>query len=346
MTKKGDEIRGFILDNVIAHPKDIARISASHFGISRPAVANHLRILLDRGLLVAEGVTKARKYKLKPISQESFRVTVTPKLEEHILWREKVFPLLEGVKENVLAICSHGFNEMFNNVIEHSDSDSALFSLTQTAVNIEIFVRDFGVGIFEKIKSHFGLDDPRHALLELSKGKLSSEEDRHSGEGIFFTSRMFDIFSIRSGNLFYNRFKQEGDWLIEVKEQKFLSGTGILMGISKGAEQTVKEIFDQYSPDSGEFGFTKTHVPIELLRYEGEQLVSRSQARRLLIRFDRFQEVLLDFRGITTIGQAFADEIFRVFRNEHPDITIRWMNSSEDIQNVIRRVSQIKLKYW
>jgi hypothetical protein len=51
------------------------------------------------------------------------------------------------------------------------------------------------------------------------------------------------------------------------------------------------------------------------MQYEGESLMSRSQARRLMNRFDRFSEVVLDFTGVNFIGQGFADEIFRVFAN-------------------------------
>ena len=74
-------------------------------------------------------------------------------------------------------------------------------------------------------------------------------------------------------------------------------------------------------------------------KYEREQLLSRSQARRVLARFERFSEIMLDFRGVTIIGQAFADEIFRVFRREHPEIEILAVNTSNDIRQMIRHVA-------
>ena len=82
----------------------------------------------------------------------------------------------------------------------------------------------------------------------------------------------------------------------------------------------MKKVFDRYASGEDDYSFNRTHVPVELARYEGEKLVSRSQAKRLLARFDRFKEVFLDFRGVKSIGQAFADEVFRVFGNENPDI--------------------------
>jgi len=36
----------------------------------------------------------------------------------------------------------------------------------------------------------------------LAKGKLTTDPKRHSGEGIFFSSRMFDEFDILSGGVF------------------------------------------------------------------------------------------------------------------------------------------------
>ena len=109
------------------------------------------------------------------------------------------------------------------------------------------------------------------------------------------------------------------------------------MEISPYSKRTVKGVFDEFAPDKDSYGFTKTHVPIELAKYEGEQLVSRSQARRLLTHFERFQEVMLDFEGVTMIGQAFADEIFRVYAAEHPEIKILSVNTSNDVMNMINR---------
>ena len=85
--------------------------------------------------------------------------------------------------------------------------------------------------------------------------------------------------------------------------------------------------------------FRKTHVPIKLGNYPGEQLVSRSQAKRILTRFEEFSEVLLDFHGVEESGQAFADEIFRVFRNQHPDIKIIAVRAEPDVQNMIDRAT-------
>jgi hypothetical protein len=75
-----------------------------------------------------------------------------------------------------------------------------------------------------------------------------------------------------------------------------------------------------------------------LAQYGNEKLVSRSQAKRLLERVDRFKIVIFDFRGVDTIGQAFADEVFRVFKNQHPDMEIYPINANELVMQMITRV--------
>ncbi len=65
--------------------------------------------------------------------------------------------------------------------------------------------------------------------------------------------------------------------------------------------------------------------------------MSRSQARRVLSRFERFKVVLLDFSGIEAIGQAFADEIFRVYTLDHPEIKLVAANGNEQVNHMINR---------
>ena len=331
-----EEIRHFLLTNIEDHPKDVARLASEHFGISRQAVAQHLRSLVREGLVQVSGNTKARQYELVETEHE-IRMPIHNLLEEHVVWREHFAPLLSDLPDNVLAICQHGVLEMVNNVVSHSEGEQMVLGLVRSAVNVQLIIHDDGVGLFKKVQADFGLDDPRHALLELSKGKLSSDPDRHTGEGIFFTSRMFDRFGIYSGTLFYGRENGEEDLLTEVEERPDIPGTLVSMDISPIAARTIGEIFDNFA--SGEnYDFSRTHVPIKLAKYEKEQLLSRSQARRVLARFDRFAEVILDFSDVDEIGQAFADEIFRVFRREHPDIKILHIYASAAVEAMISRV--------
>ena len=333
-----EDIRRFILENLSDHPGDIARVAAEHFDTSRQAMAKHLRALVELGLIDATGRTKDRKYQLKLLQENNERLDVTAQLAEDVVWRDHILPYLPDVSPNVADICQYGFTEMLNNVIEHSESPVVDVNISRNAVEIILRVRDYGVGIFHKIQTEYNLVDPRHALLELSKGKLSTDQESHSGEGIFFTSRMFDTFNILSGSLFFGRTNAwDGEWLIEVDDHVPWDGTGITMRIHPHATRQTQEVFNGYT-DELEFGFTRTHVPIKLAKYGDEQLVSRSQAKRVLARFDLFNEVLMDFAGVETIGHSFADEIFRVYQNQHADILLIPVRTTTAIDQTIQRV--------
>jgi anti-sigma regulatory factor (Ser/Thr protein kinase) len=330
------EIRNFVLRHVNDHPKDITALAIADFGISRPAVLRHIRNLIGDGLLIAHGKTRDRRYALKPVAEIELPLEITPDLAEDRIWRQHIRPLLKGVPANVIAICQYGFTEMLNNVVDHSEADMGLVKLTYTAASIRIAILDNGIGVFRKIQTELGLEDQHHAILELSKGKLTTDPEHHTGEGIFFTSRAFDRFEILSGDLFFSHDNLDSDWLLERDDTG--PGTHVTLEIHPRSDCRLQDVFDRYAAEGDDFGFTRTIVPVILARYDDENLVSRSQAKRLLARFERFKEVVLDFKGVETIGQAFADEVFRVYPGEHPQVQLIPLNYDEQVGNMIRRV--------
>ena len=169
----------------------------------------------------------------------------------------------------------------------------------------------------------------------MAKGKLTTDPKRHTGEGIFFTSRMFDEFGILSGHVFLSRkFEEVEDWIVE--SQKDTPGTVVVMKLKNTTRRTAQEVFANFT--SGEdYGFTKTVVPVRLAQYGDETLISRSQAKRLLARFEKFRVVVLDFQNVDTIGPAFADEVFRVFPLQHPEIEIVDIHATSTVQKMISR---------
>jgi len=257
-------------------------------------------------------------------------------LHEDEVWRENVRPLLDDVPDSVLRICQYGFTEMLNNVVDHSEGTLVAIEVNRTVATIALIVHDNGVGIFHKIKRDLSLDYERYALLELTKGKLTTDPQQHTGQGIFFSSRVFDKFIIFSGALHFSHIGQgpQQDWLMEDHEAKEM-GTRVEMEISIASKRQLKEVFDRFTADADDFGFSRTIVPVTLARFGDENLLSRSQAKRLLTRFDRFREVLLDFANVDFIGQAFADEVFRVFRNQHPEVNLTWMNTNPSVESMI-----------
>lgn len=331
---RGETIRQFIVAHVEEHAGDIVTVTAEQFGISRQAVNGHIRRLVNQNLLVGEGNTRNRIYKLQ-LQLKIEKIYSLQGLREDVAWREFIRPNLGDLPANVEDIWHYGFTEMLNNAIDHSQGTQAFIHLVKNAAFTDLFIQDDGEGIFRRIQRMMGLEDERHAVLELAKGKLTTDPENHSGEGIFFSSRVFDWFAILSGGVYFShQYNEPEDWITEHNPPS--SGTTVVMRLQHHATQTMEAVFDQFA--SGEdFTFNTTVVPVSLARYGQESLISRSQAKRLLARVERFQVVILDFSAIDHIGQAFADEVFRVFQNRHPELRIVPDNTCPEVDKMIQR---------
>lgn len=332
---RGEDIRRFLLDHVEKHPNDIAKLASEHFKITRQAVNKHLRRLIYEKSLTETGETRKRNYKLAPLVEQRKIYTISPELEEHVVWDQDISPVLQPLPENVMDIWHYGFTEMLNNAKDHSGGTMILVKVAKTAVTTNVMIADNGIGIFKKIQEAFNLPDQRYAILELAKGKLTTDPSRHTGEGVFFSSRMFDRFSIGADKTYYgHRLGDDSDWIMDWGN----AGTTVFMELSNHTARTPRKIFDQYSSSDEDYGFNKTVVPVNLAQYGNDKLISRSQAKRVVSRLELFKTILFDFTGVPSIGQAFADEIFRVFANEHPTISLISIHANSEVERMIARV--------
>lgn len=333
--KRGENIRQFILDNVEHNPKDIVALTSRAYDISRQAVNKHIKRLVGQNALLERGVTRNKHYILHPLVKWEHIYTLGSALAEDTVWRTDIAEFINDLPDNVKDIWHYSFTEILNNAIDHSSGTQVHIQVTKTAATTEIVIYDDGEGIFKKIQRELELGDERHSVLELAKGKLTTDPDNHTGEGIFFSSRMFDDFAILSGSVYFShKHDQVEDWIQE--RQKFQSGTGVFMELSNNTARTLKQIFDSYT-SGDEYGFTKTVVPVRLTQYGDDKLVSRSQAKRLLVRVEKFRTVIFDFDEVETVGQAFADEIFRVFKLQHLDMKLIYLNANEQVTQMITR---------
>jgi len=325
-----------LLEHVAEHPTDLVPYVADRLGLSRAAVATRARALIGTNYLRKTGTTRPT-YSLGSFRRATFHHAL-PGLAEDRVWSQDVAPLLKDLPRNVVDICHHGLTEMVNNAVDHSEGHRLQVIVDRNDRQVMIAVIDDGVGIFRKITDALQLPDSRLALLELSKGKLTTDPRRHSGEGVFFTSRMFDSFQIASGDLVFDHDRDDdSDLLFDIDLHLAQKGTAVVMYIDVNTTRTAKQVFDQYSSGPDDYTFAKTVVPVRLAKVGDENLVSRSQAKRLLQRVDRFRTVVFDFDGVTSIGQAFADEVFRVFALAHPDIALIAVHAVPDVQQMIRR---------
>jgi anti-sigma regulatory factor (Ser/Thr protein kinase) len=314
--------------------KNVAVRLATELGITRQAASARLRSAIKKGLVLKDGVGRGVAYKLAELSSV-YQEFEREGLSEERVWVSLMAPLVADLPENVRDIWRYGFTEMVNNAIDHSGSKKISVWGVRNALYTQAWVSDNGEGIFIKIQKALDLYDPREAILELAKGKFTTDPDNHSGEGIFFSSKVFDRFDIRSGSLhFMHSYSRQDDWLVE--RPKSATGTMVVMRLMNDSTRTTKEIFDKFAAPE-EYTFAKTIVPVRLAQHEGEKLVSRSQAKRLIFRFEKFKTVILDFTGVEEIGQAFSDEVFRVFQNAHKDIKLVPVNMTAAVKDMVSR---------
>ena len=303
------------------------------FRVSRQHVSRLLRELVDEDLLDAHGTTSNRRFTLKFQKHEQ-EIPVT--VPEDRVWRDFAAPILKNaVKPRASTILQYGISEMVNNVIDHSGADIYNLEIWINPALVAVHVWDQGVGIFEKLRDHFELDDAEHAALELSKGKLTTDPEHHTGEGIFFTSRMMDEFLIASDQIDLVTEQRGRGWVATTEETR--PGTYIQMRLNPETSRSARKVWDMFTLGADDPSFSVTHVPVGLVGIGEENLISRSQAKRLMARMEDFQRVLLDFQGVRAIGQAFADEVFRVWANAHADVEIGVRGTNSQVNRMIER---------
>lgn len=326
--------REFILTVAADDGKNIAKQLQDEFGISRTTANRYIKAAIKE-----EAIRRVSQGHYSLETKKTKFVYLIGGLEEDTVWRDDIRPLVQDLPDNIFAILHYGCTEMINNCIDHSGGTGATIEVLRSARTIRIQIYDNGVGIFRKIADALELSDERQSVLELAKGKFTTDPSNHSGEGIFFTCRAMDDYSIQSrGTRFSHQDGDDMDWVVGTDyspEGTKTKGTMVSMSMAQDSATDLDDIYATYQDE--ELGFTKTIVPVRLLAVGDDRLVSRSQAKRLLNRFDRFREVVLDFEGVDSIGQAFADEVFRVFSLSHPAVKLVPIRQNEAVSRMITR---------
>jgi len=337
--EKRKRIKNYLMEKIFKKSDNYIIKAVSTFEVSKTSIYKYLSELEKENKIVK---TEDHKYKLVNTIADMYKFNLKDeKLEEDKVYEQTLEKHVSGFSKNVVKIWEYSFMEMFNNVIDHSEANNVYVYIGQNALYTWVNIRDDGIGIFEKISRYYKYNDLDEAILGLFKGKLTTDKENHSGEGIFFTSRVMDHFGAISSNKVFTQDNTmdelcdlEGTGFEKYKDKK---GTLIVMALSNDSPQTLKEVFDMYSSVEG--GFTVTKVPMKHVCDSGYP-VSRSQAKRLYFGFENFETVILDFSGVDDIGQGFAHELFYVFKRKHPNIDLKCINTNKNIEKMIRHVTE------
>ena len=259
-------------------------------------------------------------------------------LDEAKVWEKvrKNTQFIGGMTEQSENILYFSFTEMLNNAIDHADSLRGMVKVWREGEVIKFIVRDYGVGVFRNLMEKKGFTDEVMAIQELVKGKLTTAVKWHSGEGIFWTSKIADRFELISYDFKLRVDNKMDDYTIE-KTEKMVKGTEVRFEVGLKTKKSLQELFEKYTLNRETYAFETTEIPIKLFENGGDVWISRSQAKRVLNGLEKYKRVILDFKGIELIGQGFADEIFRVFRLRHPEVEIVTENMSPSVELMVRR---------
>jgi anti-sigma regulatory factor (Ser/Thr protein kinase) len=251
-------------------------------------------------------------------------------LREEDVWREAIeaIGLAKGV--GAYQVFHYALTEIVNNAIDHSAGTSVEVRAWSDPVAFE--VADDGVGALERVRATFGLESPLEAVVELSKGKATSDPSKHTGQGIFFTSKALDLFRIEANGFAWTVDNVSGDEAIGISTRR--TGTRVTGRVSRDTRRTMADVFRPFT--GGEGGFSRTRPAVRLVD-TGLSFVSRSEAKILVGRLEQFEEVELDFAGVDEVGQGFVDEVFRVWPLRHPGTRLTPVNMNPAVEFMVRR---------
>lgn len=334
------KIMGRIKERKIVKTADIAVV----LGSSRQYASKALNILVNSGELIKIGSTRGAQYTLPEFIDEVGIHRTKLRLENKDLKEHEImerflngFPAFKNAPENIQSILRYAFSEMLNNAIEHSRSLNIEVEL-EDRKNIRFVINDFGIGVFRNVMKKRHLKSELEAMQDLLKGKTTTEPKAHSGEGIFFTSKAGDKFVLESFGYRMIVDNKIPDVFFE-SHKPVKKGTRVIFSVAIDSDRHLNDIFKKFQSTPGEYAFDRTEIRVRLFTM-GTVYVSRSQARRILVGLDKFKSIILDFEGVPTVGQAFADEIFRVFKSHHPKIVITPVHMNEAVRFMIERVDR------
>ena len=327
--------------------KVFTRDLVKQFKVSRQYVNSLISELVADQKLIKLGSTRKAFYVSLQYAKKHKEVLPTrykkafsnSSLEEHKVLDqiEQSFPLIKDLSENIRSIFTYAFSEMLNNAIEHSNSVRIGIAVEIAGGVLSFVVKDSGIGVFKNVKKKRKLKSEHEAIQDLMKGKTTTMPKSHSGEGIFFTSKVGDVFVLDSYGYQLMVDNKIHDVFVR-KTKKIKRGTKVSFKIDLEQTRHLNNVFKQYTNQAkdSDYGFDKTMIQVKLYALGGVH-ISRSQARRVLAGLEKFKVIVFDFNKVPLVGQAFADEIFRVFHGKHPKIKLETQNMNEAVKFMVQR---------
>lgn len=328
-----------ITEMVLNHPEDLPEHLARRLQMRRRQAHALCHRLGQLQWLVRQGSRRQPSYQPGAMRQVVRRYALHG-LQEDVAWQQDFAPRL-SLPDHVATIAQNLFTELVNNAVDHSGGLTVTVSLRQTPVQLQLLVSDDGCGVFDNIGRQFRIDNPADAMLELAKGKLTSQPQRHTGRGLYFAAKLADVFDLHAnGAAFQQRAWQQDQWL--QGKPVCRQGTSVFAAVAMDTPRTLDEVLRAHSADGQGYRFERTVVPLALLVGPQRGLESRAMARRVAERLPEFKQVALDFQGLEQVGHAFVDELWRVFASQHPQLRLEPVNMAPRVAAMVDSVRELR----
>ncbi|MDP9342649.1 MAG: DUF4325 domain-containing protein [Actinomycetota bacterium] len=303
-------------------------------GVTRQAAHYHLVQMLESGEVDRRGSGRGTRYIRNAEFARGYELVG---LEEDRVWKEVAAAVhaLDRLRPNVRSILEYSFTEMLNNAIDHSAGRLVQVTLWTPPAYVAFEIVDDGIGALRNVRESWRLPDDFAAIQELSKGKGTTAPTRHSGEGIFFTSKAVDRFELEAGTLRWIVANRRQDQV--VRDVPPRRGTLVRCEVDTDSKGTLTDVFSAFT-ERDTLEFDKSSLRVSLFETGGD-FVSRSEAKRLANRLEGFTNVILDFAGVQGVGQGFVDELFRVWARAHPETRLVPVNMSPAVAWMVGRGS-------
>ncbi len=364
-------IRAFILENLEAHPRDIVRLARQRYGISRQAVNRHLHALEAEGLVEGRGSTRARRWRLRGrrVAAATLRPG-TPVARPDRIWRVAFEPALAGATERLRENARRILEAVVDAAAARAGATRLRIDALATPTGLDVGVWDDGPGLFARLaRTPGGLELARFDLVRGARFGAPAAGRPRAGGGhapgeppagrgasarpdpapavapddgsLLVAMRLADAFVAAADGIALGWDGREERWAALGDDAVEIPARGTRMAFHVDAEprRTPADVLDALRAGDGA-PMSRAHVPVALLPGAGEAPRSPGDARRLVEGLERCVEILLDFRGVDAIGEAFARELFGTWRAQHPGVSLVTMGASPDVRAVIRAALQ------
>ena len=189
--EKRESIKRYMLEKIREDDKDFIHKTRDNFQISITTVKRYIKECLEKAVL-AECCEALCGYRLTTTTWSFCYYPSERPLDEDEIYYNDIYSLLEGNSEESKSIWYYSFSEIMNNAIEHAKCEEIQCVVMRDYLYTEISILDDGIGIYKNIQMYLQEKyeksfSYRDVLLELYKGKMTTNPICHSGEGIFFS---------------------------------------------------------------------------------------------------------------------------------------------------------------